>query len=205
MQGNLIARYTWSDQGLISESRNGLQTYLHTDALATPIAITDTSAAVVDRYRYDAWGHLEQHQGSSQQSFGFTGYQSDNETGLYYAQQRYYNSETGRFLSHDPFAGDINTPISLHRYLYANASPAVFVDPTGEQACLGQALLNCPLDQFVPNNRAIPQNISSNAIQGLPETFAVFEDRIPAGIISLPPNQQIFTENAYEFALAIFS
>jgi filamentous hemagglutinin len=79
--------------------------------------------------------------------------------------------------------------------LYANASPAVFVDPTGEQACLGQALLNCPLDQFVPNNRAIPQNISSNAIQGLPETFAVFEDRIPAGIISLPPNHQIFTEN----------
>jgi RHS repeat-associated protein len=132
VQGNLIARYTWSDQGLISENRNGLQTYLHSDALATPIAITDTSAAVVDRYRYDAWGHLGQHQGSSQQPFGFTGYQNDQQSGLYYAQQRYYNSTTGRFLSHDPFAGDINTPISLHRYLYANASPAVFVDPTGE-------------------------------------------------------------------------
>jgi YD repeat-containing protein len=77
VQGNLIARYTWSDQGLISENRNGLQTYLHTDALATPITITDTSAAVVDRYRYDAWGNTEQHQGTSQQPFGFTGYQFD--------------------------------------------------------------------------------------------------------------------------------
>jgi hypothetical protein len=35
-------------------------------------------------------------------------------------------------LSVDPFAGVQLRPISLHHYLYANASPVVFTDPTGK-------------------------------------------------------------------------
>ena len=84
------------------------------------------------RYTWDTWGNLQQQTGSSQQPFGFTGYQRDEQTGLHYAQQRYYDAEIGRFNRHDPFRGDIDTPFSLHRYLYANANPTIFVDPTGE-------------------------------------------------------------------------
>ena len=131
-----IARYTHSSVGpsvgLIAEARSGVQTYLHTDALGTPIAITDTTGAVTSRYTWDTWGKLQQQTGSSQQPFGFTGYQRDAQTGLHYAQQRYYDSEIGRFNRHDPFRGDIDTPLSLHRYLYANANPTIYVDPTGE-------------------------------------------------------------------------
>ena len=127
-----IARYTHSSVGLIAEARSGVQTYLHTDALSTPIAITDTSGAVTSRYTWDTWGNLQQQTGISQQPFGFTGYQRDAQTGLHYAQQRYYDAEIGRFNRHDPFRGDIDTPLSLHRYLYANANPTIFVDPTGE-------------------------------------------------------------------------
>ena len=53
-----IARYTHSSVGLIAEARSGVQTYLHTDALSTPIAITDTSGAVTTRYTWDIWGKL---------------------------------------------------------------------------------------------------------------------------------------------------
>ena len=127
-----IARYTHSSVGLIAEARSGVQTYLHTDALSTPFAITDTTGAVTTRYTWDTWGKLQQQTGSSQQPFGFTGYQRDEQTGLHYAQQRYYDAEIGRFNRHDPFRGEIDTPLSLHRYLYANANPTIFVDPTGE-------------------------------------------------------------------------
>jgi RHS repeat-associated protein len=72
--------------------------------------------------------------GSSETPFGFTGYQKDDETGLYYANARYYDSETGRFLREDPQDGNTSEPPSLHRYLYANANPNFYTDPTGEAA-----------------------------------------------------------------------
>ncbi|MCB1604966.1 MAG: DUF2235 domain-containing protein, partial [Xanthomonadales bacterium] len=67
---------------------------------------------------------------------GFTGYQKDNDTGLYYANARYYDANTGTFLREDPWSGDINTPPSLHRYLYANSNPTVYIDPDGRAAYL---------------------------------------------------------------------
>ena len=44
---------------------------------------------------------------------------------------RYYDSEIGRFLTQDAYLGEVNTPPSLHRYLYAYGNPTVYVDPTG--------------------------------------------------------------------------
>src|SRR5262249_58450664 len=55
----------------------------------------------------------------------------DSETGLQYFNARYYDSGTGRFLSQDPLQGNVAAPPSLHRYLYAQANPLYYVDPTG--------------------------------------------------------------------------
>ena len=38
---------------------------------------------------------------------------------------------TGRFASKDPFEGNFEIPATLHRYLYANANPVNFRDPSG--------------------------------------------------------------------------
>jgi RHS repeat-associated protein len=45
--------------------------------------------------------------------------------------RRSYNPEVGRFVSVDPHPGDLLNPVSLHKYLYANADPINHVDPTG--------------------------------------------------------------------------
>jgi RHS repeat-associated protein len=52
----------------------------------------------------------------------------DAETGLHYNDRRYYDPDTGRYLSRDPigFEGGINL------YTYAAAAPSRFTDPTGE-------------------------------------------------------------------------
>jgi RHS repeat-associated protein len=59
---------------------------------------------------------------------------SDDKTGLIYANARYLDPDTGRFLSFDPFEGYDNKPISLHRYLYAYQNPARYVDKDGRCA-----------------------------------------------------------------------
>lgn len=63
----------------------------------------------------------------------FTGYERDGETGLDYAQARYYASQLGRFTSIDPLlaSGAPATPQSWNRYSYAFNNPLFYTDPTG--------------------------------------------------------------------------
>ena len=39
--------------------------------------------------------------------------------------------ETGTFVSMDSYAGTLDNPVSLHKYLYADANPVMYVDPSG--------------------------------------------------------------------------
>ncbi|HZK00197.1 MAG TPA: RHS repeat-associated core domain-containing protein, partial [Tissierellaceae bacterium] len=61
----------------------------------------------------------------------YCGEQFNGTTGLYYLGARYMNPSTGTFISMDKYQGTINDPISLHKYLYANANPVMYTDPTG--------------------------------------------------------------------------
>jgi RHS repeat-associated protein len=65
-----------------------------------------------------------------------------------YAQQRYYNNETGRFWSVDPggmATADPSTPTSLNRYAYVNGDPVNYGDPSGRIVVYagGGLILNC--------------------------------------------------------------
>jgi len=64
---------------------------------------------------------------------GFATYWGDTSTGLNYADQRFYNSGLGRFMTADPYrasagAGD---PGSWNRYAYVGDDPVNYVDPNG--------------------------------------------------------------------------
>ncbi|VAW38450.1 Beta-galactosidase, partial [hydrothermal vent metagenome] len=116
--GNTLAKYIYGNRYQLAEQRNSLNSYYHVDSLGTNVAVTNQDGSIQARYEYDAFGNLLTQAGSSETPFGFTGYQKDEDTGLYYANARYYDSETARFNREDPFDGDVNTPPSLHRYLY---------------------------------------------------------------------------------------
>ena len=80
---------------------------------------------------YDAYGNLLKQTGTTENDYLYTGEQYNASTGLYYLRARYMNPETGTFTSMDTYAGTLDNPVSLHKYLYANANPVMYTDPSG--------------------------------------------------------------------------
>lgn len=102
--------------------------------------MTSAEGLIVVRYRVDAWGNPIATVGDSANLFGFTGYPVDDETGLHYANARYYDSELGAFLSEDPAQGNPLQPVTLHPYLYGNGNPLIYLDRSGRTAELVDVL-----------------------------------------------------------------
>jgi RHS repeat-associated protein len=69
----------------------------------------------------------------------FTSYERDNETGLDFAQARYFASVQGRFTSPDNFLNDTRTtdPASWNLYVFTRNNPLRYTDPTGEKIYAG--------------------------------------------------------------------
>ncbi|SFN52726.1 RHS repeat-associated core domain-containing protein [Izhakiella capsodis] len=107
--------------------------YYHTDQIGTPREMTSSEGKIVWRTGYMAWGKTRIHDRSQKnkdaspaQSLRFQGQYYDEESGLHYNRYRYYDPDTGRFISQDPLglAGGENS------YQYA-PNPTVWVDPLG--------------------------------------------------------------------------
>ena len=86
---------------------------------------------LTDTYVYDAYGNLLKQAGDTDNDYLYTGEQYNETTGLYYLRARYMSPETGTFVSMDSYAGTLDNPVSLHKYLYADANPVMYVDPSG--------------------------------------------------------------------------
>ena len=70
--------------------------------------------------------------------FGFDGEWKDI-TGLYYLRARYYDPNTGVFLSEDSVSGDIESAISLNRYSFVENDPVNYTDPSGNTRNRGKS------------------------------------------------------------------
>ncbi|MEL4892303.1 RHS domain-containing protein [Xanthomonas protegens] len=112
--------------------------YFHTDALGTPIAVTDTSGTLIETSEYEPYGKLLNRPVTD--GPGFTGHVQDAATGLTYMQQRYYDPVIGRFLSVDPVTPYKSPSVQFNRYGYARNSPYRFYDPDGR--CTGSRIEN---------------------------------------------------------------
>ncbi len=93
-------------------------------------ALSDEAGTITDTYVFDAFGNETARTGDSENSYGFQGEQKD-ETGLYYLRARYMDPSTGSFTTMDTYAGRLSDPMSLHKYMFANANPVKYCDPSG--------------------------------------------------------------------------
>ncbi len=128
--GSLKTYYTRGTE-LISLERTGELRYYLFDGHGNVRVLTDENGSVTDTYDYDAFGNLTERTGETENSYLYCGEQYDANTGFYYLRARYMNPTTGTFISMDSYQGSLFDPVSLHKYLYANANPVMFTDPTG--------------------------------------------------------------------------
>ncbi len=118
--------------------------YLTQDHLGSPRVTTNENGVVTNRKDFMAFGDeaisAQRVSGLSGNGYDlpelrtdYTGYEKDLESGLEFAQARYYNPTHGRFTSVDPMiaSATIKNPQTFNRYSYVLNSPYKFTDPLG--------------------------------------------------------------------------
>ncbi len=117
---------------IISQERSGNVSFYLSDGHGSVRQLADINGIVTDSYVYDAWGSLISSSGSTANSYMYCGECNDSFTGFYYLRARYMDPSTGRFITQDTYPGTLSDPVTLHKYLYANANPVSNIDPSGK-------------------------------------------------------------------------
>lgn len=114
-------RFIW-DGNVACMEENGTKSYFLQDEMGSPVRLMWKNGKRRESYSYDEFGrgHV-----SAAQPFGYTGYQSDEISGTYYAQAREYHAADGRFIGEDPVHGNANW------YIYGSGNPLKYCDPMG--------------------------------------------------------------------------
>jgi RHS repeat-associated protein len=136
---DVISMDTWheKEQDNGNEKNNDKTLYYINNELGSVVKLVDGKDKVKVEYRYDTFGVVAEKNHVNDQSirsniFHYTGYQYDYQTGLYFANARYYIAEVGRFAEEDVYKGD-----GLNRYVYVRSNPLRYVDRSGYSSSEG--------------------------------------------------------------------
>ncbi len=116
--------------GRIAQYDAGGGEYFLGDALGSVQQLVDNAGSVILAKSYQPFGEELDHAGNGYSSYGFTGELKDP-TGLIFLRSRYYSPGNGRFITKDPWQGDIMYPRSFNNWLYAFVDPVNKADPSG--------------------------------------------------------------------------
>jgi RHS repeat-associated protein len=108
--------------------------YYHNDHLGTPQLLTDSTGTVSWKAVFTPFGEAVLSLETVENPFRFPGQYYDQETGLHYNWNRYYDPKTGRYLTPDP----IGLEGRINLFIYAMDNPLMFLDVSGvtvEKCC----------------------------------------------------------------------
>ena len=142
-QGNVIVSYVWGEgiDNLLAVTIGNATYYALTDVQGTVWGYVDSQNNIVARWLYDAWGNVLSEEIDPSAAalatlrYRFQGREWSVATGLINFRMRWYDAETGRWLSKDP----IRLSGGLNLYAGFRGNPLLFVD------CFGE-------DVYVPDN-----------------------------------------------------
>ena len=126
---------------------NGTQYFYMTNQMGDVISITDAQGNELVQYEYDEWGAIgsitTMNNTSAENALAnanplrYRGYYYDAETGYYYLQSRYYDSNTEQFINSDNekmllFSKSLFAGMNL--FAYCNNNPLNNIDSQGSAA-----------------------------------------------------------------------
>ena len=131
--GNVVASYVWGAgiDRLLAVKVEGATYYPLTDIQGTVWGYVDSQNSIVAQWRYDAWGNAIGGNVSvpalARLRYRFQGREWSAATGLVNFRMRWYDSETGRWLSKDP----IGLGGGLNLYAFCENNPICNLDWIG--------------------------------------------------------------------------
>ena len=131
--GNVVASYVWGDgiDRLLAVKVGGASYYPLTDIQGTVWGYVDSQNNVVACWQYDAWGNIIDETVSvpalASLRYRFQCREWSAATGLVNFRMRWYDAETGRWLSKDP----IGLRGGLNLYAFCGDGPMERIDPFG--------------------------------------------------------------------------
>jgi RHS repeat-associated protein len=114
---------------IIAQQQAERQYYFH-DGLGSVRQLLDSTGDLEANYAYDPFG-VPVVTGDASNPYRFTGEAWDEEVELLYLRARYYQPETGRFITKDLWTGDPSQPQTMAGYAYVGNNPTTYVDPGG--------------------------------------------------------------------------
>ena len=133
--GSVVASYTWGEgiDKLLAVTIGGATYYPLTDVQGTVWGYVDAQNNVGANWQYDAWGNVISEYVSPSAAalasirYRFQGREWSAATGLINFRMRWYDAETGRWLSKDP----IGLHGGLNQYLFCYGDSINFIDDDG--------------------------------------------------------------------------
>ena len=126
--GQMLAEYVYLGDQLLAMIRPGeVAYYYHNDHLGTPQVLTDDTQAIAWKAVYTPFGKAVPSIQTVDNPFRFPGQYYDTETGLHYNYFRYYNPQTGRYITPDP----IGLEGGINLFAYVAGNPVNSIDPLG--------------------------------------------------------------------------
>jgi len=125
---------TWTTDPLFMK-QGGEYYFYQNDHLGTPQKLTTINGAVVWSAKYSSFGEAEVDPSLTiTNNLRFAGQYFDNETGLHYNYNRYYEPGTGRYITSDSvglLCDGILADVLNHLFVYSNNNPSNLIDPEG--------------------------------------------------------------------------
>ena len=139
---NVKASYIYGTNRVSETLDNSVDKYYNYDIRGTVVQTTDSDGNIAQIYSYTTNGTLVIKDGTdkvyeSMESvstvYAYTGEEYNIYAELLYLRYRYMDTETGRFISEDNYAGIITDPLSQNRYIYVKNNPIGYTDPSGHK------------------------------------------------------------------------
>jgi len=126
--GQMLAEYVYLGNQLLAMIKPGESVYyFHNDHLGTPQLLTNDSQAIAWKAVYTPFGEAVPSIQTVENPHRYPGQCYDQETGLYYNYFRYYNPQTGRYITPDP----IGLEGGINLFTYVQNNPINIIDPEG--------------------------------------------------------------------------